>query len=82
MRGANIPPAKIDPHEAASLFKFSRLEEMRRAEALLMEFKNSIAPSGADPLGRDLWDVLSLLAFVYDTGRVQGIREERARKHH
>ena len=33
--------------------------------------------------GRDsdsLWDMMSLLSFVYDTGRVQGMREERAKR--
>lgn len=27
-----------------------------------------------------LWDMISLLSFIYDTGRVQGIREERAKR--
>lgn len=27
-----------------------------------------------------LWDMMSLLSFVYDTGRVQGMREERAKR--
>jgi hypothetical protein len=33
--------------------------------------------------GRDsdsLWDTMSLLSFIYDTGRIQGMREERAKR--
>lgn len=26
------------------------------------------------------WDIMSLLSFVYDTARIQGIREERAKR--
>ena len=81
MRGENVPPVKIDPKEAASLFRFARLEEMRRSEALLVEFRRTIEPQAIEAAGQDsLWLTLSLLSFVYGTGRVQGIREERARK--
>ena len=27
-----------------------------------------------------LWDAMKLLSFIYGTGRIQGMREERARR--
>ena len=81
MRVKVIPPVMIEPKEAVSLSKYMTTGEMERAKSLFEAFQESEGLLDTD-LWKclDLWDVMSLLAFVYDTGRVQGIREERARK--
>ena len=81
MIGTTLPPVKISPEEAISLFKFAGCEEMYRAEELYDKFKKSKGLRN-EVLWEllDTWDVMSLLSFVYDTGRVQGIREERAKR--
>lgn len=81
MRGKAIPPVMIEPKEAVRLSKYMTTEEMDRAKGLFEAYQ---ASEGLRDAGLwkclDLWDIMSLLAFVYDTGMVQGIREERARK--
>lgn len=81
MRGKAIPPVMIEPNEAVQLSKYMTTGEMDRAKDLFEVYQASEGLRDAD-LWKclDLWDIMSLLAFVYDTGRVQGIREERARK--
>ena len=81
MIGKTMPPARINPEEAIALFRYATIEEMYRVKDLFAEFKKAGRLRNA-PLweGLDLWDVLSLLSFAYDTGRVQGIREERAKR--
>lgn len=45
------------------------------------EYKTITEPQKpAERLTDGLWDIMSLLSFVYDTARIQGIREERARR--
>lgn len=81
MRGKAIPPVMIEPSEAVRLSKYMTTGEMDRAKSLFEAYQASEGLRDADQWKRlDLWDVMSLLAFVYDTGRVQGIREERVRK--
>lgn len=65
----------IEPAEAMSLFHYAGCQEMRIAKDLHDIYR--------EQRGRDsnsLLDMMSLLSFVYDTGRVQGIREERAKR--
>lgn len=80
MTGKTMPSVRINPEEAIALFKYATIEEMHRVKDLFDEFKKARELRNA-PLWEslDLWDVLSLLSFVYDTGRVQGIREERGK---
>ena len=76
-----MPPVRINPDEAITLFKYARCEEMYRAKDLFDEFKKAKGLRDAAMWELlDLWEVISLLSFVYDTGRVQGIREERAKR--
>ena len=63
----------IEPDEAMKLFHYA--EEMHIVKDLHDTYRTQRG-RGSD----DIWDMLSLLTFAYDTGRVQGIREERAKK--
>lgn len=65
----------ITPAEAMELFRYAGIQEMHIAKDLhgfYMTQKGRYSDS--------LWDMMSLLSFVYDTGRVQGMREERAKR--
>ena len=80
MTGCKITQERIAPEEAMKLFAFASMEEMDRVKALYDTYRESKEvryPEIWDLL--DLWDLMSLLSFVYDTGRVQGIRQERAK---
>ena len=81
MTGKNATQERITPQEAIALFHYAGSEELQRAKALYDAYRaeNEVCyPALWDNL--DLWDLVSLLAFAYDTGKVQGIREERAKK--
>jgi hypothetical protein len=65
----------IAPAEAMELFRYAGIQEMYIAKDLHDFYR---AQRGRD--SDSLWDMLSLLSFVYDTGRVQGVREERAKR--
>ena len=75
MNGKALPQQRITPQEAYSLFQqYGKTEEMYRVKELYEYYRDNHKPDN------DLqWAFLRLLSFVYDTGRVQGIREERAR---
>lgn len=78
MNGKNTPQKLITPEEAIMLFKHANIEEMYRADDLYNAFRKSQQVRNASFWEfLDKWDLLCLLAFVYDTARVQGIREER-----
>lgn len=80
MTGCKPTQERIAPEEAMKLFAYASVEEIHRAKALYdtyRETKDVSNPELWDLL--DLWDLMSLLSFVYDTGRVQGIRQERAK---
>ena len=81
MTGKNATQERITPEEAIALFEYASCEEMRRAKALYDMYRQEKEVRNA-PLWDmlDLWDLMSILSFVYDTGRVQGMREERARR--
>lgn len=76
-----LPPVMIEPQEAIALFAHAKTEEMQRAKELYETYRDA-KEMRYKPLWDtlDLWDIMSLLSFVYDTGRVQGIREERAKR--
>lgn len=65
----------IAPAEAIELFKYASIREMYIAKDLYDFYR---AQRGRD--SDILWDTMSLLSFIYDTGRVQGMREERAKR--
>ena len=65
----------IAPAEAMELFKYAGIREMYIAKDLY-DFYRAQRGRNSD----SLWDTMSLLSFVYDTGRVQGMREERAKR--
>lgn len=69
------PDQLITPQEAITLFSYANISEMYTAESLYNAYRDQI---GIDSDG--IFDTLSLLVFIYDTGRVQGIREERKRR--
>lgn len=75
MIGKHTPPELIAPEEAITLFDFALLSEVYRVKALYDTYRQHRG-TDSDPL----WDTMSLLSFVYDTARIQGIREERARR--
>lgn len=74
MNGKQSPSELISPEEAINLFKYAKIDEVYRVKALYATYRqyrktdNDIS-----------WYFMCLLSFVYDTGRVQGIREERAK---
>lgn len=65
----------IAPAEAMELFKYAGVREMYIAKDLY-DFYRAKRERNSD----SLWDMMSLLSFIYDTGRVQGMREERAKR--
>ena len=75
MVGKKMPEKMISTDEALKLFAYANTEEMHRAMDLYRAYRKT---KGTDP--DVLWDLMSLLSFIYDTGRVQGIREERSKK--
>ena len=75
MLGKKLPPIRITPEEAIALFEYATAEEMYRAKALYDTYREAKGTHTDS-----LWDIMSLLSFVYDTARIQGIREERAKR--
>lgn len=65
----------ITPDEAMELFNYASIQKMHIVKGLHDFYRTQ---KGRD--GEKLWDMLSLLSFIYDVGRVQGIREERKKK--
>lgn len=75
MNGKHLPLLRIEPQEAIALFPYAKTEEMYRVKDLYTAYREA---RGTDT--DSLWDIMRLLSFVYDTARIQGIREERARR--
>lgn len=65
----------IKPDEAIQLFRYACASEMLIAKSLYFFYRDQKKDNGDI-----VWDFISALSFIYDTGRVQGIREERAKK--
>ena len=75
MLGIKQPPKLITPEEAITLFEYTTLDEMHIAKSLYDIFEER-KMKGSDVY----WNLLTLLTFLYITGRIQGIREERAKR--
>ena len=76
MTGKNLPAQMITPEEALALFEHSTTEEIMRAKELCDAYQEANPYKDAD----HRWKFYNLLSFVYGAGRVQGIREERAKR--
>lgn len=76
MLGKTTPPELITPAEAINLQPFSLGSSLVRATNLYSTYEKRKGYIGEE----DIFEFMCALAFVYDTGRIQGIREERARK--
>lgn len=74
MIGKYSPQELITPEEAIALFEYGTIAEMYTAKALFDIYRQR---HGVD--ADRLWDTMRVLSFAYDTGRIQGIREERAK---
>lgn len=66
----------ITPEEALTLFEHSTVEEVMRAKDLCDAYREANPCKDAD----FQWKFFNLLSFIYGAGRIQGIREERAKK--
>lgn len=68
----------IDPEEVAELSRRAgTLESMYIAVDVIASYLKCSASSVGSALS---WEQLCALAAVYDAGRIQGIREERAKR--
>jgi hypothetical protein len=76
MVGKQTIKERVTPVEALGIFKNCTSEEMCIAMDLYQAYRQTRGTEKKD----HLWDLLSLIAYAYVTGRVQGIREERAKK--
>ena len=76
MNGKTPHKELISPQEALKLFEHSTTEEIIRAKDLCDAYKNADRTVSSDIY----WNFLQLLSFVYGAGRIQGIREERAKR--
>ncbi len=75
MTGKALIQQLVAPDEAMELFKYAGIREIYIAKDLY-DFYRAQKGRHSD----SLWDMMSLLSFIYDTGRVQGMREERAKR--
>lgn len=75
MEGWNLPAERITPQEAVLLFRFARTDLFSRVQSLVTAYYARFGGCHKDPE----WDTYKLLSFIYATGRIQGMREERAR---
>lgn len=73
MIGENIPQTLITPQEISVLRKYITLDELQKAAEVVRALQ--LRPSG-DPTS----DYYCMLSAIYAVGRIQGIREERARR--
>ena len=65
----------ISPEEAVALFQYATMEDVQIAKTLYDTYREH-----EEQTKNRLWDIVGLITFSYDTGRVQGLREARARK--
>ena len=68
-----VPPELIEPKEALELLGVESVLYEERATNLFNAYFKAVKESGA------FGDAVSALAFVYASGRIQGIREEHSR---
>ena len=67
--------ARITPAEALEIFQHATSEDMYIAKGLYDAYRKA---HGTD--SDYLWDVVSLMAFAYTAGTIQGIREARQKE--
>lgn len=65
----------VSPAEAIVLFAERTVEDMEIVKELADAYATK--PNKSNNLA---WEKMSLLAFIWNAGRVQGIREERKKK--
>lgn len=75
MVGKQEQQRMITGEEAIALFDYSTLGEVYTARELYDTYRQN-----KETANDVTWDFFMLLSFVYCTGRVQGIREERCKK--
>lgn len=75
MVGSEPVTELIEPSEALRLHRFTTVSEMHIAYSLYNAFKEQEKKESDR-----LWALMDLCSFIYNTGRVQGIREERKRR--
>ena len=75
MEGWNLPAERISPQEAVLLFRFARTDLFSRVQSLVTAYRARFGSCHKDPD----WDAYKLLCYIYATGCIQGMREERAR---
>ena len=73
MLGENIAPTLITPQEVAALREYITLDELQKAAAVA----RALPPEDTGDL---MYDHYCMLSAIYAAGRIQGIREERARR--
>ena len=81
MVGKQHPAERIEANEAIKLFDFATIESMYRCMDLYKAYRGT--KEVRNPIlwdNLDSWDLMRVLSLCYDAGRVQGIREERAKK--
>ena len=81
MKGKEPIIEQINPSEALNLFQYATTQEMEIVKSLYEEYKDELKTDFKHLLeiydSKYIWDFLRFLTFIYDAGRVQGIREER-----
>ncbi len=65
----------IEPEEAIELFRYARFREAVIAKNLYNFYRSQMGTNSDR-----IWSFLEALTFIYYTGRIQGIREERAKR--
>ena len=63
----------ITPEDSLAIFRYSTARSIHIANALYKVYE-------ANHELYTQFDTMRLLSFIYDTGRIQGIREERAKR--
>lgn len=74
MRGNYSFTKMISPEEAIKLFRYAKTTEIYIVNELFNFYREQKVYRNSQI------DLLYLLSFIYDTGRVNGIREERAKR--
>lgn len=74
MTGAWLPDERITPDEATELFRFAGCDLLQRAMDLYEAYRRERGVD-SDPV----WDAGCVAAYLYGAGRIQGMREERAK---
>ena len=77
MTGKCRPPRLITPEEAVKVFGYASIDSFFEVAKLWKYGSLNIKHLHGEPVS---FVHTALLAFIYETGRVQGIREERARR--